>query len=451
MSEIDNDSVLESDVESEVNNSNSDTEDSDNSNSSNSGNSDNSESDLDDEAVDNVVDDAVDDDAVDNVVDYDTVDNVVDDAVDNVANNVANKVVAKYTDINIKKKKKQYKSSDSENNSISDTDFIPEKRKKNTKSSKDKKTNKVEKTVKKTSIKKGPGRPRKNPKKEPIVRKGIAKNPSNPEDHVEFLYDQPVILKKIFQFFKLLAAPQIQILFRPKDIIFYAKDHHNVSKIYIKIDATKINHYYCKSLLDIGISARDMELILNKVDKEYTSIMLFSVSGSTQRSITLILENYMQINEIHHIDLIGQYNKLEDESLFDELGYTIQFELPSKYFRKTINDIKTLSPQLSITQDDSDSALVFEYTTINKKIQSRHVVNKKDKIKLVSKLAEGESFRVEIKIEYINPISKAQISDEINILVDENKPFMTRTFIDSKTIEIKTITEIVDNRPLMRL
>ena len=298
----------------------------------------------------------------------------------------------------------------------------------------------------KSPIKKGPGRPRKNPKKEPIQKKGISKTPINNEEYIEFLYDQPMILKKIFQFFKLLSATQIQILFRPKDIIFYAIDHHNVSKIRIKIDASKLNHYYCRAPLDIGISSKDMELILNKVDKDYTSIVMLSTNGSTQRNITIILENDIQINEIHTIELIGHYNKMENEDIFSDDEYVINFNFPSKYFRKTINDIKSMSSQLSIIQEDNKSPLVFEYLTQNKKIQSKHIVKQHEKIRLVSELDDSDSFRVDVKIDYINPISKAQISDDIYILVDENKPFMTKTYIDDKTVEIKTITEIIDNR-----
>jgi hypothetical protein len=313
--------------------------------------------------------------------------------------------------------------------------------------SKTKKPRKKATTTKTTGAKKGPGRPRKTPKKEPIPRKGISKTATNPDDHIEVLYEQPVLLRKIFQFFKSLAAAQIQILFRPKDIIFYAEDHHKKSKIRVRLDATKLNHYYCKSTLDVGVASKDLELILNKVDKEYSSIVLLSNLGSTQRNITLVLENDIQIDEMHTIDLVGQYDKMENESDFVDEDYMIKFQFPSKYFRKTINDIKTMSSQLSITQEDAESSLVFEYLTNNKKIQSKHTVKDNNKIKLVSELAAGDSFRVDVKIDYIKPISAAQIADEVTILVDENKAFMTKAYIDNETIEIKTLTEIIDDRP----
>jgi hypothetical protein len=138
---------------------------------------------------------------------------------------------------------------------------------------------------------------------------------------------------------------------------------------------------------------------------------------------------------------------MENEEDFIDEGYTIKFQLPSKYFKKTIGDIKTMSSQLSITQEDMESPLVFEYLTPNKKIQSKHTVKDSNKIKLVSELAAGESFRVDVKIDYIKPISAAQIADEVIIMTDENKAFMTKAFIDNEAIEIKTLTEIIDDRP----
>lgn len=299
----------------------------------------------------------------------------------------------------------------------------------------------------KTATKKGPGRPRKTPKKEPIPRKGISRSPQNADSFIEVLYDQPVIMKKIFQFFKNIAASQIQIIFRPKEIIFYAIDHHKKSRNRVRVDATKINHYYCHGVLDVGISTKEMELILNKVDKEYSSIVILSDIESTHRTVTLVLENDMQIDELHRLELIGTYDKMENEEAFIDEDYMIRFEFPSKYFKKTIGDIKTMSSQLSITQEDEDSPIVFEYLTENKRIQSKHTVKDGSKIKLVSNLADGDSFRVDIRIDYIKPISSSQIADFVTVLVDENKAFMTKSYIDDGTIEIKTLTEIIDERP----
>lgn len=307
-------------------------------------------------------------------------------------------------------------------------------------------TSKAKKTTK-TTVKRGPGRPPKNQKKEPLPRKGIQKSPQNPDSFVEVLYDQPVIMKKIFSFFKSVAAAEIQMIFRPKDIIFYAIDHNEKTRIRVRVDAEKLNFYYCRDVLDVGISQKEMEMILNKVDKDYSSIVILSDISTTRRNLTLVFENDIQIDELHRIDLIAAYNKMEDESSFTDEEYTIKFTFPGKYFKKTVSDIKSMSSQLSITQEDNESPLIFEYLTENKRIQSKHTVKDSSKIKLESNLADGETFRVDVCIDYLKPISSSQIADDIMILVDENKSFMTKAYIDGGTIEIKTLTEIIDDRP----
>ena len=293
----------------------------------------------------------------------------------------------------------------------------------------------------------GPGRPRKNPKKEPIPKNGIVKTPRYPDSNIEFMYDNPLIIKKIIAFFKSVAAQKIQLLFRPTDVILYAMDHHAKSHIRVRIDASKINHYYCGATLDIGIPQKDLEMVLNVVDKDYNSIVLLSNKENMQKSLMIVLENSMEIDETQTIDLIGQYDHMENESKFTNEAYMIYWQWSGKYFKKCINDIKMMSEQFAIIQEHCDKNLMFSHTSTNKKIHKHYIVKNKNKVHLKSKLLGDDSFRVDMKVEYIRPISSAHIADEIVVLVDENKPLMTKAYIDNGAIEIKTLTEIIDDRP----
>jgi hypothetical protein len=311
----------------------------------------------------------------------------------------------------------------------------------------DKKSNKK---LKKTSIsqpRRGPGRPCKAPKKDPIPRKGIVKAPLNSDDHIEFIYDQPLLLRKIFQLFKQLAVAQVQIIFRPSEILFYSQDHHKKTDCRIKIDTKKINLYYCRSELEVGVSAKDIECILNTVDKEYSSIIITSNINSTQKNITINLENSLQADEIHTIELVGSYKHMENEHEFLDHDYAIELKFPWHFFKKTTGDIKSMTSQISITQIDKTKPLLFEFLKANKKVSTKHVYKNSSKIELKSKVKEDAGFRVDVKIDYLKPIASAQIADNIAILVDENKKIMTCAYLDNHTIEIRTLTEIIDDRP----
>lgn len=295
---------------------------------------------------------------------------------------------------------------------------------------------------------KRPGRPRKIPLKKPCPRNGIVNTPRNEQNYMEFVYDNPCNFKKIWQYFKLMAVSKIQMIFRPKEVILWSQDHHKKSEIKITIDADKVNHYYCIEELDIGILCENPELIMATINGEYQRMLFLSQKNYVQKNIHIIFKNNIEIDETHKIELIGEYNKMENEDIFEDNDYTIQFELPGKYFKKMIADIRAFSDQITIRQDSMNDPLVFEYAKDDKKVKSHYIVRNDDQIKFHSKLKEDESFRVSFKIEYVRPISSAMLADKILIKAHENKPLMFYVSMDDGTIKMQTMTEIINLRNL---
>ncbi len=318
--------------------------------------------------------------------------------------------------------------------------------KKTTKKAKSENDEKVKVDAKnKQGIKKGPGRPRKIPRKEPIPRKGISE-PYNSNNMVEMLYDMPLILKKIISFFKALSVSHIQVIFRKTEVIMYAVDHHKKNRIRICINVKNLNHYYCKMPFSIGLAEHDLENVLNKIDKDYTSVVIISDEENYQKNILIVLENDMQIDENHNINLVGKYEIMEREEEFLDDNYMLKFELPGRNFRKIIGDSKLISKTISFVQENKNAPLIFSHVSECKKIHSRYVTRNSEKIKLVSGLKEGESFRTSISLEYLKPISSSLIVEKITLYVDEHKNLMTKSYIDDGTIEICTLTDIIDQR-----
>jgi hypothetical protein len=294
--------------------------------------------------------------------------------------------------------------------------------------------------------KKRPGRPRKNPVREPKPRNGIVSVPTDPSNHMEFLYDAPILFKKLWQYFKLMAVDKIQIIFRRTEIIMWGEDHHKKSKMRVRIDANKINHYYCKEKLDIGMSCRNPELVMTKIDKTYTSLLFLSKIGYTQKDLRAILKNDMEIDESHKIELIGEYQKIDNEDMFLDSDYPVKFELPGRYFKKMISDIRAFSDQITIRQDSVDEPLVFEYTTQDKKINSENIVRNNKLIKFESNIRDDDTFRTSFKIDYVKPISSALLSENITIYAHERKPLMFLVNMDNDAIDLRILTKIIDER-----
>lgn len=301
----------------------------------------------------------------------------------------------------------------------------------------------VKKVVK---VKKRPGRPRKTPLRKPRPRIGIIKEPKDPSNFVEFSYDKPMVFKKLWHYFKLMAVNRIQIIFRKNEMVIWGKDHHEKSSMRAVIHGAKVNQYYCSEELNLGLLCKNPKLIMSTIDKTYTTILWLSKVGYTQKDLRIILNNEIEIDESHKVELIGEYDKMGDESAYDNTDYTIKFKLPGRYFKKTMSDIRTFSDQLIIRQDGPTDPLLFGYVKQDKKIKSFHIVQNNDNIDFVSKLKEDDTFRVSFKIDYVRPISDALLAENVYIHAHENKPLMICASMDDGTVDITILTEIIDER-----
>lgn len=295
-------------------------------------------------------------------------------------------------------------------------------------------------------VQRKPGRPRKNLVKLPKPRNGIVLSPSDAKHYIEFLYDKPLIFKKLWQFFKLLACDKLHLSFLKDSIIIYCSDHHKKSHIRVKINCNEVNHYYCEKELDIGLLCKNPELIMGTIDKSYNSILFLSTQDNIQKNIEIILKNDIDIEENHKIELIGEYDKSNNDAKFIDEEYKIKFKLSGKYFKKMISDVKTFSDILNIRQDDREDNLMFEYIKHDKKIKSLHIMKNSDAINLRSTLEEDETFRTSVKLDYIKPLSSALLAESIEIYADENKPLKFIINLDDKCIQICILTDIIDQR-----
>lgn len=296
--------------------------------------------------------------------------------------------------------------------------------------------------------KRPPGRPRKTPLKKPEPLNGISDIPLSESNFTEFKYDRPAIFKKIWQHLKLMAVGRLQLIFKKDCVIMWGRDHHKMSQLRIDIDTSNINHYYINGEVDIGVTCKNLEIVMTKVDKTYSSIGFLSKVGQTQDNLRVILKNAMQIDEMHKVKLVGDYDRMEDGDMFlNESAYTLKFTLPGKYFKKMLTDIKNFSTQVAICQDGPDKPLTFEYLTSNKQVEGRNVVRVSEKIKFVSKLKPGETFRCAFKVEAVRPISSALLSELITIHAHESLPLLFTVKMDStSSITIRILTDIIDDR-----
>lgn len=308
----------------------------------------------------------------------------------------------------------------------------------------DAKRAKVKKAPEVEEEKKGPGRPRKKPLKPPMKKNGVSATPLYKDNCMEMVYDSPTVFKKIFTLFKAMAIKEICISFEEKVINILTTDHLKKSHIKVPIKCDNINHYYCKEPIKSYIHPKNMEKIIQVLDKNYTSIA-FELKSVTNRSVlSIIYKNDMKVDEYRDIDLIQPSDNITDVS-FDDTTYPIKFTLPSKYFKKTVNDISTFSDILTLNKMGG-TPLTFTYASKDKTVKSKHAFKDPSVIKLVSTIADDDIFSSSVRIDYVKPLSGTLIAEYIHISADQNRNMIFKIDADGANIQILISTSTVHLR-----
>lgn len=293
-------------------------------------------------------------------------------------------------------------------------------------------------------IKRSVGRPRLLQKVDPLPKLGIVENPQSNDNLIELSYDNVNIFKKIFSLLKLMNVKEINMQFHSNYTKIYGIDHLEKNLINIKIEATKLNHYYCEQPINITLDPKNLDKITQKIDKNYDLFSIILKKNSYRNNLIIILNNKMlSIDESHIINLIENdtdlnqlYNRTVDYNL-----YPLKFELPGKYFKKLINDIAIFSDLFTI-EKVNNNPLRFIYKNINNTIKGYNICKDHSKLKLESSLTTDDIFSVSIRIDYIKALSNSLLSETVKIYADKENDIIFNLLIDNGVFEIIIYTAI---------
>lgn len=290
-------------------------------------------------------------------------------------------------------------------------------------------------------VKKKPGRPRKKPLKPPSKKNGVGTSPTSDGNMMEMVYDNPLVLKKIFSFFKSMAVNEISITFDSRQIVFDTTDHLRKSYIRIVIDCEKITHYYCEEKTQIHLNPKSIEKIIQVLDKHYLSVVFILKKITSRSSLTIIYKNELNIDEYREVSLIQAPDVTHYES-FDDSDYPIKFTLPGKYFKKIVSDVSLFTNTFTINKI-GHSPLAFMYASDDKTIKSKHIVQSPESIDLVSTVAEDGIFSSSVQIDYIKPLSSSILSEKISISAHTHSNIIFKADIDADVVRALVSTDTV--------
>ena len=293
------------------------------------------------------------------------------------------------------------------------------------------------------------GRPKmaKNEKKT-THRKGIVFEPQINDHVIELVYDTPTNFKRIFTLFKLMDTRDIRFEFRLKDVKISGVGHLQQNYIELVIDGSKLTQYYCKHNITINLDQKNIEKIIQKIDKSYDSIYIIAKEDSYKKNINIILNDDKQgIREYHKISLIEDMNNIDDDiiSKLRYENYPLSFTLPSKYFKKVINDISKFTNDFTIERSKG-ILLSFPYDSNAKTLDCYNLYSNDQLFNIQCSLDENDFLSTTVRIEYIQSMATSLISEEVTIFVDKEQMMVFKSVIDNGTFELVLTAKIVSYR-----
>ena len=298
--------------------------------------------------------------------------------------------------------------------------------------------------------------PRKVIPRKDTPKEGIVKEPSNAtaddpqEVHVlEFVYDNPHMIKKMFNMFKSMAVQDIRLRFEPEIIKIKTTDRVKKSTIYSEIYSDKLNRYYCEKTFEIGLIPNDIQKITSTINADINKITIISTRRFEKSKLRIVLTcNELDVYKDYTIDInsVDDYDWGITKEIELEKDYPIKFELTTKFFKKAIADAKLLADVIRI-EKNGDGPLDMSYAFTNKRGDQHSFFKNNKKINLRSTITSDDLFSCSVYLDHIKPISTSLITDSINISASKTHKLIFTALLDQE----ETGKEKIENSEVCRI
>ncbi len=285
--------------------------------------------------------------------------------------------------------------------------------------------------------------------RDPPVIRGIVKEPEDPANCIEFVYDMPLFIKYIWQIFKKMNADRNYITFYKDKIIINSRANHSQSSMRCVFDCTKVGSYYCEEPLSIAVDCQDFASITKKIDAKFKDFRLYCHKDN-RHSIVVRLTPSNGVIEKYSINLTDEY---DGSDTFDHIDtdHMILIKMGIKYLKRTLTEFKKNVRVMSFVQEDSNSPVFMSFHTIEGTIGTTYEIpkeqdhpNKKKELQTVyiSKVPEDHIFRVIFRSEFLRPFCSSMPNEMIDIYIDENKPIKLELSSPDRSLDISAMISI---------
>lgn len=291
--------------------------------------------------------------------------------------------------------------------------------------------------------KRGPGRPPKKQPAPPLRKDGVVESPTDAHNRLEFVYEDPTMLKSLFAYFKNLKAVDVHIRCTPTGITFFTRDLAQTCRVVAEIPGDNMNHFYCDDSFWLGLNRESVERIFSSVDKSFFKVTLLHRHDDPD-SLVIIFKDADIDKECNYRVSVSTLDR-DDELFAAELLTTplalkeppIEFQLTSKQFKKSVTDASHYSDTITF-EKLGDHPLQFTYNRVG--IAYNEVYRTPEKVYLRSEVKEGTIFRCTVAIANIKSLASAMVTDHVRIYCREDSDLLFRSEIDA--LVMSTFTSI---------
>jgi hypothetical protein len=304
----------------------------------------------------------------------------------------------------------------------------------------------IKKEKEKEKSNRRPGRPRIQVVNTKDIILGVREQANNEKNHMELIYNDPKLFKKIISIFKGYFVDDIFIAFNSDNIQILSSDNTKKTIIKIVINCNKINEYYCRKSFEISVKREYLEKIFNTIEKQHNKIIFYSDKDTYLSTLHInLLNDELGINDNYVIDLTLKPNLEKNLNTNIDLivkeDYLLQFKLQSKIFKKFVNDSINNSKLLKIEKYGNEP-LKFKMT-INNKVAFTRIFKAEEKFDIKSKLRANEYFNINLEIDSIKPFSNINVSNYVNIYLDNDKKAIFEANVNNDICIISIYNEIL--------
>lgn len=296
----------------------------------------------------------------------------------------------------------------------------------------------------------GRGRP-KNPKEPPPPCRGILEEADNADHSIEFMYNEPMNFKRIWQIFKGMKSERNILHFQSDKIVIYCKDNRERTFVRCVIDCKNVTSYFCKEPCIITIDNIRLVGITNKIVADYSTIQINRMTYN-DRSIQINLNPGNGVRETYEVDIMDEYDEGLVEKCFDERDYMIYINIGWKYFKRITSDQKIST--IELVQEHYEDPVSMRHCLIDGQVYQYDfsVLAEQQSPKggkpcqmtfYHSQMKENDVFHITIRPEYVKAVSHAILNDTIDIYgFDQDRPLKLVGRSRDNIIELVNLIDI---------